>query len=457
MPIAFRVNITTTTFETQVRVKAENVVMEGSGLPDVIPAESDATVAYAHNSVPYGMRTQGTLQIEGFEPVKFSVAHDVVRGQQFIGVPGRRRYTLLTSEKWNWRESGDKPTEGQAADMELSGALLRVFLRPATPAELRRCLQLQALRDAAEAEDYTTLHAQVAKAKQAGVEIEHIDKGEERLKELRQRGLHVESGCDKQALQEQMQWDTITNRLEDQNLIWPCQMCNDCPCNVEFREGETLDIIPHAVQAILGPGSDKELFEELTSAALAAQEGSVWRAGGKLIFSAFDRNQSMIALTRMLANWNRSKCAKMLLQLAAESEKKYNAYVTAVQINFHPDGTTFHDQHRDIYSAKQRAGPNCACSFREGVGTVCYSLGSSRMCRLESKVDDFSAINSCGDDCAGRTEHRWLHSGDAMYFNNAWNQNHTHGVPQMDQVTGPRISIAFLLGSEAGVTFFKKA
>lgn len=49
-----------------------------------------------------------------------------------------------------------------------------------------------------------------------------------------------------------------------------------------------------------------------------------------------------------------------------------------MEVNFHVDGSSFHDQHRDVYSAKQRAGPNCACSFRECVGTLCYSLGSSR-------------------------------------------------------------------------------
>lgn len=37
-----------------------------------------------------------------------------------------------------------------------------------------------------------------------------------------------------------------------------------------------------------------------------------------------------------------------------------------------------------------------------------------------------------------------------MYFNEDWNNAHTHGIPQTDEATGPRISIAFLLGARAG-------
>merc|ERR1712070_529432 len=99
------------------------------------------------------------------------------------------------------------------------------------------------------------------------------------------------------------------------------------------------------------------------------------------------------------------------------------------QVNFHMNGSTFHDQHKDIYSAKQRAGPNCTCSFRECLGTVCYSLGSSRKCLCETAVDEASAFAPCGPDCQGCREYRWLHSGDAMFFNGPWNQNHTHGIP----------------------------
>merc|ERR1719436_1317379 len=152
----------------------------------------------------------------------------------------------------------------------------------------------------------------------------------------------------------------------------------------------------------------------------------------------------------MLETNGRKNCAKMLKNLAKHSEETYGGFVTAVQVNFHMNGETKHDQHRDIYSAKQRAGPSCTCSFREAVGTVCYSLGSSRHCLLEAMTDELSGLNACGEGCLGRREKRWLHSGCAMYFNDAWNQNHTHGIPKMEEPAGPRISIAFLLGAAGG-------
>merc|ERR1712151_611644 len=138
----------------------------------------------------------------------------------------------------------------------------------------------------------------------------------------------------------------------------------------------------------------------------------------------------------------------MVQQLLRHTETKYAGFVTAIQINFHPHKGTYHDQHRDIYSVKQSAGPNCTCQFQDCVGTVCYSIGSSRLCRLETMTDNLSSIQPCGEDCKGRLELRWLHSGVAMYFNGDWNNNHTHGIPPSEEECGPRISLAFLLASK---------
>ena len=41
----------------------------------------------------------------------------------------------------------------------------------------------------------------------------------------------------------------------------------------------------------------------------------MWPAGGKLIFSAFDRNQSVNALVRTLETAGQQKCAQMMLKL----------------------------------------------------------------------------------------------------------------------------------------------
>lgn len=442
-PVVLRISLTTA-FDVQVRASVQGARWQddASGLPEVCKAGATSSATYVAN---FGGRdAKGSLTIEEFEPVMFSVAHSR-KSTPFVGLVGRWRYTVLSAAPWDWRENGDKPIEGKAADLELSAACLKVHIRAATPMELKRCLQLQALQEAEKGEDYDTLLAQLTKAKIAGVELEHIERAEERIRMLRKQGLHVNPGCDKDTLREAMHWGRVTSKAGSSNMEEPCST-PDCPCNAA-NCGEVLEIVPEAVQGILGKGTDKELFEELLDAALGVKEGSVWRAGGKFIFSAFDRNQSVIALTRMLDSFGKSHCARLMLDLVSKSEKKYGGYVTAVQVNFHPHGDTYHDQHRDIYSGKQRAGPNCTCSFRECVGTVCYSLGSSRICHLETMTDDMSAVKPCSESCCGRREQRWLHSGEAMYFNAPWNQNHTHGIPKAEEWAGPRISVAFLLGS----------
>lgn len=447
--------------DARVQVTLQGAKAEGRGLPDVCPAGKTSTATFVSTAVCRSPSTKGTLVIDGFDPLPFCIVSSD-QGGSWVSSKGRWRVTVLSAPQWDWRDKGEKPSEGKAADVEVVGSRysdrapqLKVQLRVATEAELKRCLQLQALKEAKEGEDYDTLHAQVAKAKMAGVEMEHIERAEERLRELRRRGLHVHDGCDKETLKELMVWSKVTRWLDRPSENEPCAASATCPCNEQENCGEVLTIVPAAVQACLrefGPEGDRELFEELAGAALAVEEGSVWRAGGKFIFSAFDRNQSVTALTRMLNNYGRARCAKMILQLVKTCEQLYSGYVTAIQVNFHPHANTFHSQHRDIYSAKQRAGPNCTCSFRKCVGTVCYTVGSSRVCLLETMTDEMSSIRPCSDRCTGRKERRWLHSGDAMYFNEAWNNNHTHGIPPMagdDALAcGPRISVAFLLGAE---------
>jgi len=448
LPVAVRVSVTPLV-DVGVAVDVPSAQLDGQALPAVCRAGTLSIATFVSAATARGSETRGNLRMDGFEGVPFGVAHDR-RGATFVGSPGRWRCTVLGAPNWDWRGNADKPTEGLAADLELTAATLAVRVRVATPVELKRCLQLQALREAEQGEDYDTLHAQIQKAKMAGVETEHIERGEERLKVLRKLGLHIAAGCDKDTLREQMHWCKVTSQKGALDTTEPCARSVDCPCNAVESPGEILDIQQDAVQGCLGEGTDRELYEELLESALSVDEGSVWKAGGKFIFSAFNRNQSVTALTRMLEAHGRQRCADMLLQLVKASESKYGGLVTAVQINFHPHGGTYHDQHRDIYSAKQRAGPNCTCSFRECVGTVCFSLGSSRICLCETMTDDMSQLRPCCERCEGRRERRWLHSGEAMFFNAAWNSNHTHGIPAMPrEQVGPRISVAFLLGADA--------
>jgi len=447
LPVVLNLNVNST-MDVSVRAKVHGakLLSERDALPQISKAGSSASAKYVATSIVPGHEVRGTLTIDECEPILFSLSSRARNSTPFIVTAGRWRYTALWAPRWNWLENDDKPTEGKAADLELRGGCLAVQVRTATTTELKRCLQLQALRDAEKMEDYDTLHAQVTKAKIAGVELEHIERAEELLKAKRKQGLHINVGCDKDTLRDLMSWDMVTKEICASNDNRCCP-CTDCPSNVIQNCGEALEVVPEAVQEILGKDMDRELFQELVESALGVEDGAVWKAGGKLIFSAFNRNQSVVALTRMLDNYGKNRCARLMFDLVKESEFKYGGYVTAVQINFHPNGSTFHDQHRDIYSGKQRAGPNCTCSFRECVGTVCYSLGSSRMCQLDTMTDDTSSLKACGESCSGRREMRWLHSGEAMYFNAPWNQNHMHGIPKMENYSGPRISIAFLLGA----------
>ncbi|CAJ1387262.1 unnamed protein product [Effrenium voratum] len=414
---------------------AEGEVKESS--PQRSPGCMEVTYTL---QTPPNAQPQGLLRLGGsWAPICFAVPHG--RSAAYVGHPGRTRYTALLTDSWDWR-SAPKPSEGWAADLELGRGQLNLQLRRATQAEVKRCCQQQALREALEG-SYDELFAQVTKARQQAVELEHLEKAEEKLKAMRKQRLHVAPNCSKEELRQLMAWARVTRTPEPAPQASLCPTAG-CPCN-QSLDGEVLSI-QHDALSDFGPEADKEMFEMLVEAAISSEEGAVWPAGGKLIFSAFDRNQSVNALVRTLETAGQRRCAEMLLALAKAAGESAGGFVSAAQVNFHVDGSSFHDQHRDVYSAKQRAGPNCACSFRECVGTLCYSLGSSRLCRLRSMVDDLSFLRPCGETCRGYQEDRWLHSGDAMFFNALWNQNHTHGIPKMPGA-GPRISVAFLLGA----------
>eukprot|EP00927_Polykrikos_kofoidii_P079623 TRINITY_DN76415_c0_g1_i1.p1 TRINITY_DN76415_c0_g1~~TRINITY_DN76415_c0_g1_i1.p1 ORF type:complete len:514 (+),score=69.44 TRINITY_DN76415_c0_g1_i1:83-1624(+) len=438
----------TTTSDIRVSVSLEGARPEGRGLPAVCkPGVTNNAKYVSAFPLPASSGSAGSIEIEGFEePASFRL----VSSGSYIGSPGRFRQTLLHAPSWDWRNNGDKPTEGIAADLELASGVLKIGVRAQTVMELKRCLQLQALRDAAAGGDYDTLRAQVTKARMASVAMEHIQEGEAKLKELRERGLHVNEGCDKATVRALMNVERVTNTLGAEDVNFPCSRDANCPCNVELNPGEVLEILPGVVQECLasfGPDADMRLFECLTEAALAVDDGCVWKAGGKFIFSEFNRNQSATALSRMLLKHGQKQCAEMVSQLLCYTQTKYAGYVTAIQVNFHTHKGTFHDQHRDIYSVKQTAGPNCTCQFQDCVGTVCYSLGSSRLALLETMTDSMSSIRKCCDECDGRREFRWLHSGCSMFFNVDWNDNHTHGIPPSEEDCGPRISMAFLLAA----------
>lgn len=449
--------VVTTAFDVRVDVSLKGARPDGRGLPTVCaanaaPSEAIFVAALGGGALAGGASkgSKGSVQLEDFEePVTFLVGHP--GGLSYVGENGKNRHTVLHAPPWDWRVAGPKPTEGRACDFELLAGELRLTLRKQTKVELQRCIQLQALREAMQGEDYDTLRAQVTKARMASVDAGQIAQGDARLRELREQGRHVGEGCDKTSVREKMAWASVTSRLGELRVNEPCTASEDCPCNVEVNRDEVLEISDFAVQECLkefGPDGDRQLFEGLVAAALAVEEGCIWKAGGKLIFSEFGRNQSAVALTRMLCKHGQARCSDMIWKLLKFSESKYQGFVTAIQVNFHSHRGSYHDQHRDIYSVKQAAGPNCTCQFQECTGTVCYSLGSSRRVLLETMTDGISHISACGDNCQGRREHNWLNSGAAMYFNGDWNDSHTHGIPPSEDECGPRISIAFLLAAK---------
>lgn len=438
-----------TEFDVKVKVSLDGV-SDKQGLPAICRAGTNETVTLSAPrclTAPHASR-KGVVEVAGFqETIPFAVA---ASGGSVISVgsKGRQKQTVLQSTNWDWRNAAEKPTEGRAVDVEFVGSELEIHVRAQTVMELKRCCQMQALHEAMKDQDYDTLRAQVTKARMASVDMDQIALGEARLKELKDLGLHVSEGCDKASIREKMDWARVTSKIGDEGTNKECNVSANCPCNVRENPGEILEVKDGVMQKIMekfGPNGDQLLFESLVDAALAVEEGCIWKSGGKFIFSEFNRNQSCVALERMLLKYEKHKCNEMMKHLHEYTEKQYNGYVTAIQVNIHPECGTYHDQHRDIYSNKQSAGPNCTCQFQECIGTVCYTLGSSRKAKLETMTDTMSNICPCGENCQGRVEHVWLHSGSSMYFNVEWNKNHTHGIPPCDYGCGPRISLAFLL------------
>lgn len=411
----------------------------------------------------------GTLNIAGMEgPVMFGAGvpgGTSTQPSNYIILRDKKRGVVINSltGEWNSASSATSDTEGIAADIEISEgvkATIKVHIRKANQLEMRRWEAGKCLEDAEKKQDYASLLAQITKARARFVDVSRIEQAEKLLKTLKPA---PEDVLTKEQLKSSMKWELVTKIPEghSEELV---QMCHTESCASNsggapmMVEGEELVFYPNAVEEAFrgiplpdGVSADKFLFEELVAAAADAPEGCVWRAGGKFILSAPNRNQAPTALFTLLMNYGRGnsgKAAQVMKALVDYTERKYGKRVTAIQTNFHPNHESFHAQHRDIFSSKQRGGSNCTCSFHTCSGTVCYSLGSSRRILCETCVDEMSQFEACGDGCEPCKKWRWLESGSFMYFNDKWNNNHTHGIPPSPELpSGPRISIAFLMAA----------
>jgi len=341
--------------------------------------------------------------------------------------------------------------EGIVAEVSVSScfeAEMTVIIRQAKQKELRRLAQQEALLRAMDRKKYSSLHAQITKARMRKVELGLIDQAERILRSIK---MPETSFMNHRDLSKLMRWKRITT-TGDAPIVESCELSDNCPTSAGFAQDDeeftvTEGVVQEALEGIAPADveADKWLFQALVKAAYSVPEGCVWKSGGKFILSNEERNQSVTAIVNLLERENRdSPAGKAIRALVNYTETKYKFQVTAVQLNFHPNEKTFHKQHRDIHGAGQKGGINCTCSFLKCQGSVCYSLGSSRQVLCCTITDSRSKYQACCDECTGQKTYYWMHSGSAMYFNDKWNGNHTHGVPPCSEPCGPRISVALL-------------
>lgn len=400
----------------------------------------------------------GVIRVDDAPPIPFGIQAGAMKAngdrENFVGEETRHKKTV-THAKSLERGSGTS-VQGVGIVVELAvtegpTAELKVVVRAAKKKELTRLQQEQQLLQAMDKKKYATLLAQITKAKSRKVEASLIDQAQLVLRSIQPSET---SFLNHAQLKKMMKWKKVTGQVGEDSIVEPCQASGDCPCNAgSAQSGEVMTVeegmLERALDGVAPPDaeSDEWLFKSLVKAALLTPEGCVWKSGGKFLLSNEERNQSANAIVAVLERDNQESAAgKGMRALINWTEKEYGFSVTAVQLNFHPNGKTFHKQHRDIYGAGQKGGINCTCSFKKCQGTVCFSVGSSRRVLTQTISDKRSKYEPCGEECTGCSTYSWLHSGCAMWFNDKWNNNHTHGISESfeGEETGPRISIALL-------------
>lgn len=399
----------------------------------------------------------GALQVGSSPSIPFGVQVDNSRligdGTNFVSAEYRQRTTVAFGT--NLKVGSGKSATGDGFVIETAitngyHAEMAVSVRAARKKELTRLAQEQALLNAMENKRYGSLLAQISRSRSRKVETALIQQANRLLKSMRPKEgsylTHAELG-------KMMKWKRVTVPHDATCPTYEhCAASASCPCNQDqAQETELCDIyqdsVGRALEGVVPQNevADKWLFKALVKAALQAPEGCVWKSGGKFLLSNEERNQSPSAIMAVLTRDHPdSDAGRGVRALVEHTEREYGFRVTAVQLNFHVNQTSSHKQHRDIYGAGQKGGINCTCSFMKCTGTVCYSLGSSRQVLCETISDKRSFYEPCCDECTGSKTFKWMHSGSAMYFNAPWNNNHTHGVPQLNEECGPRISVALL-------------
>jgi len=432
---------------------------EVQGFPlDPLPMGAMTTASFSSSGCICGL-----LHIGPIPPVPFGVqvcqdpqgkVYGLAGDLNFVAAEHRQR-TVAAAAAEPLKAGAGMTVQGDGivADISISDGAhtqMVVKLRSATKKELAKLAQEQALQSAMQRQRYSSLLAQIARSKMRKVDSSQIVTAEKLLRSLK---LTEGTFLSHTHLSKMMRWKRVTTPSDDAaDIISPCEISESCMCNSrQAQDGEVCAIVNGAVHKALegvAPthlGADEWFFKTLVQAALASPEGCVWKSGGKFILSNEERNQSPTAVVALLERGNpESDAGKALRALIAFTEDEYKFRVTAVQVNFHPDHTSSHKQHRDIYGSGQKGGINCTCSFMKCQGTVCYSLGSSRRVQCETMTDKSSRYEACSEECSGCKTYRYLHSGTAMFFNDKWNISHSHGIPKTEMPSGPRISVALL-------------
>jgi len=404
--------------------------------------------------IPFGIQVKPSTSGPGGKPAGGVLSTSAAERMNFVAAEHRQK-SVVAQAVGELDASSGLGAKGDGTVVEASvgpgwRAEMTVLVRRAKKKELARLAQEQALLHAMEQKRYSSLLAQISRAKMRKVETSLIDQAGRLLKTIK---MPESSFLSHKELGKLMKWKRVTCPSDATgDDVHPCGASSECHCNAgEAQPGEVCDVLNGMVERALdgvapaGVPADKWLFKALVHAAMHAPEGCVWKSGGKFLLTNEERNQAPNAIVSILERDNaESDAGKGIRALVAHTENVYNFQVTAIQLNFHPNNKSSHKQHRDIYGAGQKGGINCTCSFKKCTGTVCYSLGSSRQVLTETICDTRSKYEACGEECQGCKTYRWMHSGSAMYFNAPWNNNNTHGVPQLEEACGPRISVALL-------------
>jgi len=287
----------------------------------------------------------------------------------------------------------------------------------------------QKLLAAMEKRDYWKLKAAIAAMRARHTGSAEIYEAERLLRSLQVPKLPKSLGLSHVRVQKVMRWKAVTTFDAGPEALEQRRAQARRACSPGHGEQFALD--RHVVQSALagiaprGVPADMWLFKGLVKLAAATQEQCVVNNAGNFLLT---RDASISAFASLLerAEATSTPLGKAIWTLKAHAENYYCLRVVAAQVNFHPDGTTFHKQHQDKYRG----------------GTVAYSLGSSRKaCAKPSGPGEWGTGRPLtGDEETFMFD---MTSGDAMYFNQAWNESNSHGIPRLDEPCGPRLSLVF--------------